>query len=532
MECNINPFIRLKIYVINGNSELVMKGLDKIIITFNKREISNYSQFIEKLNEIYNDYGIVDKISDKEGFHIIEFNNLHINNIWNYISNNDTIYVSLMNKNEKSKQKVSSWDNKNKNSNISNSNNKNMLKKVKNNISSSSSSSSSSNSSNKKNIYSSSSSSSSLSNSSNKNKISKQIINLDSSSSSSSSSKPILSDYKYIDSSSSSSSSLPKSSHEKKSSPSSYIKVSKSSLENKESKKVNSKENNKKKIILKNENIKNKKLYNNLIKNNYEENARLLGQKRKNKNHQKNKYSSFQSTKRKKNSKNNINEHRKIKLNYELIPREKLDDIDFLQKTYPKLFTQGTNIKFKIQELLENGIGVGDYHYGTIDNFNLENKSFLIKNCDSMNEKTRVFMYQYEEDIMCVELKNCVEIWIESENIQKNGEEDKNYKVELNEELKKDFIKRQVEYYFSDSNYEKDSFLKSKEDENGYIPISVIMSFNKIKMITNDKDLFINVLKENEKGDSLGDKNNNKLYELNEDLTKIRKVQLSDGGSI
>ena len=141
-------------------------------------------------------------------------------------------------------------------------------------------------------------------------------------------------------------------------------------------------------------------------------------------------------------------------------------------------------------------------------------------------------MYHYDEDLMCVELKNCVEIWIESENIQENGEEDKNYKVELNEELKKDFIKRQIEYYFSDSNYQKDSFLKSKEDENGYIPISVIMSFNKIKMITKDKDLFINVLKENEKGDSLEENNNNKLYELSEDLTKIRKVKLSDDDSI
>ena len=518
MEGNINPFVRLKIYVINGNSELVMKGLDKIIITFNKREISNYSQFIEKLNEIYNDYGIVDKITDKEGFQIIEFNNLHINNIWNYISNNDTVYVSLMDKNKKSMQNVSSSDNKSKNSNISIFNNKNdHIKNVlKKNISSSSS-----NSSNKKKIYPSSSSSSSLSNSSNKKNISKQIINLDSSSSSSSS----------YDSSSSSSSSLPKSNHEKKSSSSSYIKVSKSSLQNKESNKDNSKENNQNQIILKNKNIMNKKLYNNLNKKNYEENDRLLGQKRKNKNHPKNKYSSFQSKKRKNNSNNN-NEHSKIKLNYELIPREKLDDIDFLQKTYPKLFNQGTNIKFKIQELLENGIGVGDYHYGTVDNFNLENKSFLIKNCDSMNEKTRMFMYHYDEDLMCVELKNCVEIWIESENIQENGEEDKNYKVELNEELKKDFIKRQIEYYFSDSNYQKDSFLKSKEDENGYIPISVIMSFNKIKMITKDKDLFINVLKENEKGDSLEENNNNKLYELNEDLTKIRKVKLSDDDSI
>ena len=76
MESNINPFVKIKIYVVNDKSELVMKGLNKIIVVFNKLEITNFSQFVEKLNEIYSDYGVVEKISDKDGFRIMNLNNL------------------------------------------------------------------------------------------------------------------------------------------------------------------------------------------------------------------------------------------------------------------------------------------------------------------------------------------------------------------------------------------------------------------------------------------------------------------------
>ena len=216
-------------------------------------------------------------------------------------------------------------------------------------------------------------------------------------------------------------------------------------------------------------------------------------------------------------------------MNYELIPSDKLDDISFLQNSFPKLFIKGTNIKFKIQELLKNGIGVGNYHYGVIDNFNLENKSFLIKisENDSIGEKTMLYMYLYDEDFMCVEIKNFVEIWIEKDknNVINNDEKiEANYNMEIDEELTKQFIKRQIEYYFSDNNYKKDSFLKSKEDKDGYIPISILMSFNKIKMITNDQNIFIKALKEDENSNNI-EKENNKLYELSDDLSKIRKIK-------
>ena len=126
-------------------------------------------------------------------------------------------------------------------------------------------------------------------------------------------------------------------------------------------------------------------------------------------------------------------------------------------------------------------------------------------------------MYQSDdENLMCIELKNFVEIWIETE---KNG---KNY-LEKDSELTKHFIRRQVEYYFCDKNYEKDNFLKKNEDENGFIPLNVIMGFNKIQMITKDKNEFIEALKE-DVNENLGE-DKIKSYELNQDFTKIRKIK-------
>ena len=552
METNINPFVKLKIFIINGNSELLMMGFDKLIIVFNKFEIKNYSQFVEKLNEIYEDFGVVDKITDKDGFRIVENNKIYINNIWAYFANNDIIYVSLIDK----KNKISTLNLKsNINVKSRNSYEKNyrMQEQIKNN----------SNENNNKNLSFSSSSSlvtPSLNITSKKRKDSKVLVNEDSSSLSSSSlpnknnhKRKIMASYsklyknkkiRTIDISLSSSSSSPSSSHSSSSrsrsfslspysssSPSSSLPVNYSNSKNKKLndtivKKENEKNTkNKNKILPKNSFKKRKKKNNN-------QNRNFLGYKRKLKNNNMNNFSSFNNKKRFISEENN-NKNKKIEINnqklqYELIPSDKLDDITFLQNSYPKLFTPGINIKFRIQELLEKGIGVGDYHYGIVDNFNSENKSFLIKNLDKMNEKTMMFLYQYEDDLMFVELKNFVELWIEKDKSDSKEEEmsNSNINIDIDEDLTKHFIKRQIEFYFSDNNYEKDSFLKSKEDENGYIPISVIMSFNKIKMITTDKDLFIKALKEVEKLDNSKEKeNNNKLFELSEDLTKIRKIK-------
>lgn len=52
-------------------------------------------------------------------------------------------------------------------------------------------------------------------------------------------------------------------------------------------------------------------------------------------------------------------------------------------------------------------------------------------------------------------------------------------------------IRKQVEYYFSDSNYAKDKFLveTAKKHPEGYVPIDVLMTFNRLKALTTDKAL-------------------------------------------
>lgn len=47
-------------------------------------------------------------------------------------------------------------------------------------------------------------------------------------------------------------------------------------------------------------------------------------------------------------------------------------------------------------------------------------------------------------------------------------------------------IKRQVEFYFSDSNYRKDTFLRAaaESDAEGFVPITVLLTFNKLKSLT------------------------------------------------
>ena len=47
-------------------------------------------------------------------------------------------------------------------------------------------------------------------------------------------------------------------------------------------------------------------------------------------------------------------------------------------------------------------------------------------------------------------------------------------------------VKRQIEYYFSDSNYPRDKFLLEKEKlrEDGFIEIAVLTTFNRLKQLT------------------------------------------------
>ncbi|OEL34909.1 La-related protein 1A [Dichanthelium oligosanthes] len=52
----------------------------------------------------------------------------------------------------------------------------------------------------------------------------------------------------------------------------------------------------------------------------------------------------------------------------------------------------------------------------------------------------------------------------------------------------------QVEYYFSDTNLERDDFLKSLMDENGWVPVSKVADFNRLKKMTTDIHLIVDAL--------------------------------------
>jgi len=76
-----------------------------------------------------------------------------------------------------------------------------------------------------------------------------------------------------------------------------------------------------------------------------------------------------------------------------------------------------------------------------------------------------------------------------------------------------DKIRKQVEFYFSDSNYPRDKFLRAQAslDEEGYVPLSVISTFTRIKNLTTDLNLIAAALKTSE------------VVQVNTDGTKVRR---------
>lgn len=54
-------------------------------------------------------------------------------------------------------------------------------------------------------------------------------------------------------------------------------------------------------------------------------------------------------------------------------------------------------------------------------------------------------------------------------------------------------LKKQIEYYFSDVNLEKDSFLKAHMDAQGFVPFEIIANFPRIKSMSNQTSEFVRV---------------------------------------
>lgn len=69
-------------------------------------------------------------------------------------------------------------------------------------------------------------------------------------------------------------------------------------------------------------------------------------------------------------------------------------------------------------------------------------------------------------------------------------------------------VKRQIEFYFSDSNFRKDAFLRAQAeaDPNGFVPIKVLLTFNKLKALTTDADLIAEIMADSEVVDVSADK--------------------------
>uniref|UniRef100_A0A914HB61 Uncharacterized protein n=1 Tax=Globodera rostochiensis TaxID=31243 RepID=A0A914HB61_GLORO len=74
----------------------------------------------------------------------------------------------------------------------------------------------------------------------------------------------------------------------------------------------------------------------------------------------------------------------------------------------------------------------------------------------------------------------------------------------------KDFVRAQIEYYFSADNLQKDFFLRRKMDHEGFLPLSLVASFPRVRSLTLDQSFIVESLYDSEK------------VEMNEDNQKIR----------
>ncbi|XP_065884842.1 la-related protein 1B-like isoform X2 [Dysidea avara] len=68
------------------------------------------------------------------------------------------------------------------------------------------------------------------------------------------------------------------------------------------------------------------------------------------------------------------------------------------------------------------------------------------------------------------------------------------------------YVKKQIEYYFSDENLQKDFFLRNQMDEEGFVPISVIANFNRLQALTQDTELIKESLQGSTTVEMKGDK--------------------------
>uniref|UniRef100_A0A1L8DIA2 La-related protein 1 n=1 Tax=Nyssomyia neivai TaxID=330878 RepID=A0A1L8DIA2_9DIPT len=69
----------------------------------------------------------------------------------------------------------------------------------------------------------------------------------------------------------------------------------------------------------------------------------------------------------------------------------------------------------------------------------------------------------------------------------------------------KECIKRQIEYYFSEENLLRDFFLRRKMDPEGFIPVTLIASFNRVQALNADTGVIIEAIRESDKLEIVND---------------------------
>ncbi|XP_037285699.2 la related protein isoform X1 [Rhipicephalus microplus] len=83
--------------------------------------------------------------------------------------------------------------------------------------------------------------------------------------------------------------------------------------------------------------------------------------------------------------------------------------------------------------------------------------------------------------------------------------------ISVDEATLREYVRKQVEYYFSEENLQRDFFLRRKMDAQGYLPLSLIASFHRIQALTQDVALVMEAVRESP------------LLELND--VKVRTVK-------
>ncbi|XP_015600652.1 la-related protein 1B isoform X3 [Cephus cinctus] len=71
--------------------------------------------------------------------------------------------------------------------------------------------------------------------------------------------------------------------------------------------------------------------------------------------------------------------------------------------------------------------------------------------------------------------------------------------VNLDTTTLKEYIRKQIEYYFSEENLLRDFFLRRKMDAQGFLPITLIASFHRVQALTTDVGLVVESIRESDK---------------------------------